>query len=198
MLTPEVLAAAQYLRQTGLPPGGLYAIGYPSTAIQPYFPANIYSDFHGGAYWDWSKRNTADDPAALFASDRRELVLVGYKNLSEKQHWADLLALLGYGVTRHFDGNTFWQTRVFEFESYDLYRKTSEPPRHKQREYGRSGASGPTVERLLRHRRGEIALDREELLRSAQGSARAPNRTALNLSLKLYIPDVADSEIWAR
>ena len=79
------LAAAQYLRQTGLPPGGLYAIGYPSTAVQPYFPANIYSDFHDGAYWDWSKRNTADDPAALFASDRRELVLVGYKNLSEKQ-----------------------------------------------------------------------------------------------------------------
>ena len=121
------LAAAQYLRQNGLPSGGLYAIGYPTTAIQPYFPANIYSDFHGGAYWDWSKQNTADDPAALFASSRRELVLVGYKNLSEKQHWADLLALLGYGVIRHFDGGTFWQTKVFESESYDLYRQTSAP-----------------------------------------------------------------------
>ena len=105
------LATAQYFRQAGLPTGGLYAIGYPSAAIQPYFPANIYSDFHDGAYWDWSKRNTADDPAALFASDRRELVLVGYKVLAEKQHWADLLALLGYGLTRHFEGNTFWQNR---------------------------------------------------------------------------------------
>jgi hypothetical protein len=63
----------------------------------------------------------------LFASARRELVLVGYKNLSEKQRWADLLALLGYGITRHFDGDTFWQTRVFELESYDLYHQTSSP-----------------------------------------------------------------------
>ncbi len=115
------LAAAQHLMETGLPAGGLYAIGYPTVAVQPYFPANIYSNLHGGGYWDWSKRNRASDPAALFASDRRELVLVGYKNPSEKQYWAGLLALLGYGVKQHFEGRTFWQTGVFELESYDLY-----------------------------------------------------------------------------
>jgi hypothetical protein len=121
------LAAAGYLRQAGLPAGGLYAIGYPTVAVQPYFRANIFSNYYGGAYWDWSKRNTANDPAALFASNRRELVLVGYKALSEKQRWADLLALLGYAPTQQFDGYTFWQTGAFELESYDLYRKTSDP-----------------------------------------------------------------------
>src|SRR5580658_2863563 len=128
------LAASQYLKQdlgpSGQAPGGLYAIGYSSTAIQPYFSRNIFSDFHQGdrpAYWDWSKRNTANDPVALFASDRREQVLVGYKNGFEKKHWADLLALLGYGLTRHFDGNTFWQTGVFESEAFDLYRQVSRP-----------------------------------------------------------------------
>ena len=124
------LAAAQYFQRAGLPPGGLYAIGYPTTAIQPYFPANIYSDFHqpaNGAYWDWSKRNTANEATALFASDRRELVLVGYKAMFEKQRWADLLALLGYRATQHFDGGTFWQTHVFESESYDLYRNVTSP-----------------------------------------------------------------------
>jgi hypothetical protein len=95
--------------------------------VQPYFPANLYSDFHHGAYWDWSKRNTANDPAALFGSERRQLVLVGYKNLSEKKRWADVLALLGYGLTQHFEGGTFWQTAVFELESYDLYGQTSTP-----------------------------------------------------------------------
>lgn len=120
-------AAAEYLKQLGVPAGQVYAIGYPSVSVQPYFSANIYSDYRGGAYWDWSKRNTANDPAALVASDHRELVLVGYKNLSEKRHWADLLALLGYSSLEHFDGGTFWQTHVFEFESYDLYRKASEP-----------------------------------------------------------------------
>jgi len=121
------LAGAEYFQKNGLPSGGLYAIGYPTTALQPYFSSNIYSNYHGGAYWDWSKRNTADDPDALFASDRRELVLVGYKNLSEKRHWADLLALLGYGAIRQFDGHTFWQTGAFEDQSYDLYRQTSTP-----------------------------------------------------------------------
>jgi hypothetical protein len=121
------LAAAQYFQQNGLPAGGLYAIGYPTVAVQPYFPANLYSDFHHGAYWDWSKRNTANDPAALFGSERRQLVLVGYKNLSEKKRWADVLALLGYGLTQHFEGGTFWQTAVFELESYDLYGQTSTP-----------------------------------------------------------------------
>jgi hypothetical protein len=121
------LAASQYLRQAAIASGEIYAIGYPSVAIQPYFPANIYSDYRGGAYWDWSKQNAADDPAALIASSRRELVLVGYKNLSERQHWGNFLALLGYSPLRQFDGGTFWQTHVFEFESYDLYRETSSP-----------------------------------------------------------------------
>jgi hypothetical protein len=163
------LAAARYLKQAfgrdGPAPGGIYAIGFPATAIQPYFPSNIYSNFgdapaahdgpafqntqaaarregpdtgesaagavrragHFPAYWDWSQRDTANDPAALVASGHRELVLVGYKNVLEKRQWADLLYLLGYALTQHFDGGTFWQTKVFEFESYDLYRKTSHP-----------------------------------------------------------------------
>ncbi|MBV9770976.1 MAG: hypothetical protein JOZ32_15485 [Bryobacterales bacterium] len=129
------LAAAQYFREHGLPPGGLYAIGYSATAVQPYFSANIYSDFPAvsptrrapPAYWDWSTKNTANDPGALFASSRRELVLVGYKAIPEAKRWRDLLALLGYGVTQHFDGGTYWQTGVLEPESFDLYRKISDP-----------------------------------------------------------------------
>ncbi len=183
------LATAQYFRQVGLPPGGLYAIGYPSVAIQPYFPANIYSDYHDGAYWDWSKRNTADDPAALFASDRRELVLVGYKASSEKQHWADLLALLGYGLTRHFDGNTFWQSGVFEAESFDLYRQTSNP-----RAANSLNMADPTQTAQLLNgfygieggRSRWTAKNFSVLLKTPPGS----ERNGAELSLKLYIPDV--------
>jgi hypothetical protein len=120
-------AAAQYLRQSGLLSGEIYAIGYSTVAVQPYFSANIYSDYHGGAYWDWSRRNTADDPGALVAASPRVKVLVGYKNLAEKQQWAGLLRLLGYSLTHHFDGATFWQTRVFELESFDLYSQSSSP-----------------------------------------------------------------------
>jgi hypothetical protein len=123
-------AAAQYFQQTGLPPGGLYAVGYPTTALQPYFPSNIYSDFHEGgkaAYWDWSKRNTANDPETLIGSSRRDFVLVGYKNILEEQYWKDFLTLLGYRRTRQFEGGTFWRSSVFELESFDLYHGGGKP-----------------------------------------------------------------------
>jgi hypothetical protein len=185
------LAAARYLRQTGLPLGGLYAIGYPTTAIQPYFPANIYSDFHGGtpqAYWDWSKSNTADDPAALFTSERRELVLVGYKALPEKQRWADLLALLGYGITQHFDGSTFWQTSVFEFESYDLYRKASDPRATSSVNMADPAEAAQLLKGFYNIEGGQsrwTAGKFSVLLKAPPGSD--PN--GAELSLKLYIPD---------
>lgn len=119
------LAAARYFKRNGVPNGGLYAVGYSSTAIQPYFSSNLYSDFDRGgraAYWDWSKRNRADDPVSLLGSPRREMVLVGYKIDRERAHWANLLHLLGYERTQSFEGKTFWQTRIFESESFDLYR----------------------------------------------------------------------------
>jgi hypothetical protein len=120
------LDAAHYLRGAGIPPGDLYAIGYSSTAIQPYFSANLFSDFNQGghaAYWDWSKRNTADDPSSLISSRRRDFVLVGYKTKNEQSRWSSLLSLLGYERTQLFEGNTFWQAAIFESESFDLYRK---------------------------------------------------------------------------
>jgi hypothetical protein len=183
------LATAQYFRQTGLPSGGLYAIGYSTVAVQPYFPANIYSNFHGGAYWDWSTKNTADDPAALFASDRRELVLIGYKNLSERQRWADLLALLGYGLTRHFDGGTFWQTHVFESESFDVYGETSNPRATSGVNMADPAQAAQLLNGLYGIEGGKsrwTAKNFSVLLKAPPGS----EKNGAELALKLYIPEV--------
>ncbi len=182
------LAAAQYFRQNGLPSGGLYAVGYSTTAVQPYFPANIYSDFHEG-YWDWSKANTADDPAALFASGRRDLVLVGYKNLQEKQRWANLLGLLGYGPFQHFDGGTFWQTRVFELESYDLYRKTSNPSATSSVNVADPAQAAQLLSGFYDIEGGKsrwTAKTFSVLLKAPPGS----DQNGAELALQLYIPDV--------
>lgn len=180
------LAAAQYLRQGGLPAGGLYAIGYPSVAVQPYFPSNIYSNYHDGGYWDWSKRNTADDPAALFASDRRELVLVGYKNLAEKRRWAGTLGLMGYGEARHFDGGTFWQTRVFELESYDLYRATSTPRVSSIVNMADPSQAGQLLSGFYDIEGGKSRWT----ARSFSVVLRVPPGANQGIYLKLYVPDV--------
>jgi uncharacterized protein (TIGR03437 family) len=118
--------AARHLQQSGgLKARQLYAIGYPSTAIQPYFPSNIYTDVNNGgpqAYWDWSKRNMATNAGALFSS-QTDAVLVGYKDNDERSRWNNLLALLGYQQTHHFEGHIFWKTRMFESHSFDLFGK---------------------------------------------------------------------------
>jgi hypothetical protein len=186
------LTAAEYFRQSGLPSGGLYAIGYPSTALQPYFSANLFSDFHAGAppaYWDWSKQNTANDPTALFASERREFVLVGYKEMGEKQRWANLLPLLGYRPLRNFRGETFWQTRVFEDESYDLYRKTSDPRASESVEMGNRAHAAQLLDGWYGIEDGKwrwTAKNFSVLLKAPPGS----DRSGAELSLKLFVPDV--------
>jgi len=186
------LSAAQYLRQAGLPRGGLYAVGYPATALQPYFSANIYSDFQDGApraYWDWSKENTADDPGALFASDRRDLVLVGYKDTAEKKRWAGLLALLGYGIERHFDGGTFWQTGTFELQSFDLYRKTSDPRATSNVNMADPAQAAQLLNGFYSIEGGKwrwTSKNFSVLLKAPPGS----QRSGAVLTLKLYIPDV--------
>lgn len=182
------LAAAQYLRENRIAPGQVYAIGYPSVAIQPYFPSNIYSDYHDGGFWDWSNRNKADDPTALLESDRRELVLVGYKNLSEKQHWADLLALLGYGIVRRFDGGTFWQTGVFELESYDLYREATEPRATSSVYMADAAESRQLLNGFYSIEGGKsrwTAQSFSVLLKTPPGS----DLNGAQLALQLYIPD---------
>lgn len=178
-------AAAQYLRQSGIASTAVYAVGYPSVAIQPYFRSNIYSNFHGGAYWDWSKRNTADDPAALLESQHREFVLVGYKNALEERHWADLLPLLGYRRTREFDGATFWETRAFEFESYDLYQEVS-PPHIKNA----ADASDPAQAALFLSGFYDIEGKSRWTARSFSVLLKAGDARAPALDLEFFVPDI--------
>jgi hypothetical protein len=185
------LAAARYFRQAGLPPGGLYAVGYSATALQPYFSANIYSDFHQGArpaYWDWSKKNAANDPRALFASPRREQVLVGFTESGTEARWCDLLELLGYQVIRHFDGSTFWQTAVFERESFDLYHKISDSHAVSDVKMSDLAYAPQLLDGFYAVEAGAwrwTAKTFTVLLRTPPGS----ERNGAELVLKLYLPD---------
>ena len=185
------LAAAQYLRQTGLPPGGVYAVGYSTTALEPYFPTNIYSNFHDGAnpgYWDWSKRNASNSATALFSAPRRDVVVVGYTDVRVEKVWADLLDLLGYRLDRHFDGATFWQTDVFERESFDLYRKISEPHAASSVNMGDPAHAAQLLNGFYNTEAGAwrwTAKNFSVLLKTPPGA----ERNGAELVLKFFVPD---------
>jgi hypothetical protein len=183
------LAAAQYLRGNIVSNGGIYAVGYPTTALQPYFQSNIYSNFHEGAYWDWSQHNQANNRVALLESTRREFVLVGYKAIGEKQYWADLLDLLGYDRLRQFDGETFWQTHVFEFESYDLYRDTGRVRAASSLHVADPSQAPQLLDGFYAIEGGKsrwAAKHFSVLLKTPAGS----DRDGAELTLKFYLPDV--------
>ena len=123
-------AAAQSLGALKLEGKKLDAIGFACIAIEPYFPHNIFANVNDGrreAYWDWSSRNHVNQDSRHVVELRPDYVIVGYKNESERGVWTDLVRKGGYRAIRHFEGNTFWRTRVFEPESYDLFERSRKP-----------------------------------------------------------------------
>ncbi len=123
-------AAAQGLTEMNLTGKRLYAIGYACTAIQPYFPSNIFANVNDGrpaAYWDWSRRNHVNPDSLHLAETRPDYVMVGYKNEFERGVWTGLVEKSGYRAIRHFGGNTFWEARILEPDSYDLYQRSTAP-----------------------------------------------------------------------
>jgi hypothetical protein len=115
--------AAVFLQARNIPPADLYAIGYASTGIQPYFARNIFGNFGGGAFWDWSRRNHVNQDAAHLDSLRPKFVIVGYKGSYEQELWTNQVRGAAYLRIAHFEGNLFWKTRILEPESYDLYQR---------------------------------------------------------------------------
>jgi hypothetical protein len=123
-------AAARGLHELDLEGKKLYAIGYACIAIEPYFPHNIFANVNDGrpeAYWDWSRRNHVNEDSRRLREAPPGYVVVGYKNQFERGVWSSLVRQSGYRIIRHFDGNTFWQTRVLEPESYDLFERSAMP-----------------------------------------------------------------------
>jgi hypothetical protein len=120
------LAAARALRELEVTSNQVYGIGFACVAIQPYFPTNLFSNW-STAYWDWSTQNHINQDSLRLDERRPDYLMVGYKNEFERGIWTQLVRKSGYRAIRHFEGNSFWQTRRFEPESFDLYRRDSRP-----------------------------------------------------------------------
>ncbi|MCU1258010.1 MAG: hypothetical protein JWO80_895 [Bryobacterales bacterium] len=118
--------AAMFLRASGIPNHRLYAIGYACAGIQPYFPANIFANWNGGArpaFWDWSRRNHSLADLDRLAELKPDYVIVGHTGMAEKILWNHAVKKSGYVAMRHFEGNLFWHDDVFEPDAFDLYRR---------------------------------------------------------------------------
>ncbi len=120
------LSAAHYIQESGLAGQSLFAIGFSSVGVQPYFPKNIFVNFNSGqdrAYWDWSRHNSTNDAVERLGSSHPDYVLAGYLWPPEQQLWTHLITASGYQRVKHFEGQIFWRTNTVQPDSFDLYRR---------------------------------------------------------------------------
>jgi hypothetical protein len=111
---------AEHLKsQTLLSP--IYATGFHSIAILPYFDRNIFANYqprHAGAFWDWSRQNMLQQDPELMVLDGPHTIVHGIKTRFN----TTVPVLPGY-TARKFHGSIFWKDRVFEEDSYIVYEK---------------------------------------------------------------------------
>jgi hypothetical protein len=124
------LAAARFLKTSGIPGHSVYGIGYACVAIQPYFDRNLFANFQEGkgpAFWDWSNRNRSLKELERLVSLNPEFVVVGYTGLAEKILWSHDVRSSGYDAIGHFDGSLFWRTEILEPAAFDVYQRRNGP-----------------------------------------------------------------------
>ena len=190
------LAVAQYFRQTRLAVWRTLRHRLPNhRGAALFFLEHIFRLSRAKAIGIGRKQTPPTILARFSPRTGARWCWLATKNVPEKQHWADLLALLGYGPFQHFDGGTFWQTRVFELESYDLYRKTSNPRAASSVNMADPAQAAQLLSGFYDIEGGKSRWTAKNLLRSIAGAAGLRSERCGSGSQALY-PRCTNSEPW--
>jgi hypothetical protein len=131
-------AVAECLRERGLDRRRVYAAGFQTVGVLPYFADNRFTNFNGGrarpSYWRWAAPppmpagdglwpdSTAASYAAV-AAERPDVVVLGLK----RDHQLNPPTPPGYKVLAAFPGWLFWKDRALEQDSF-LVLERIDPP----------------------------------------------------------------------
>jgi hypothetical protein len=117
---------AAYLKQQHLEMASIFAIGFPTVAVEPYFPSNLFANYATDgtrrSFWLWSKRNDTNDAIETLGSRHPDYVLIGYSSDADARLWSHLVTNSGYRQIANSAGATFWQTHGFQAESYEIFQ----------------------------------------------------------------------------
>ncbi len=120
---------AEYLRQNHLDRSSIFAYGFKSIAVLPYFHSNLFDNYHFGrapSFWLWSKQNDMDGDSASLSVARPRSVVLSVVNSADPGLIAIQRKLMeaGYHEVRRFGGSLYWKDRVLEGDSYELWEPT--------------------------------------------------------------------------
>jgi hypothetical protein len=117
---------AEYLRQSHLDQYSIFAYGFKSISVLPYFKANVFDNYHRGrapSFWLWSRQNDMNHDMEALAVARPQSVVLSVVSDADPFVIAlkQKLARSGYQPVRRFDGSIYWKDRVLEGDSYELW-----------------------------------------------------------------------------
>jgi hypothetical protein len=121
---------AEYIRKQGLENRPIFATGWKTAAVQPYFDRNPFYNYNEGSdrrFWDWSMSNQT--PLGMggavrlrILDERPDFVLIASDHLES----AEIPVPEGYRMERAFFGYLFWKTGIFELNTFWLLRRVDE------------------------------------------------------------------------
>lgn len=114
-------AMAALLRTRIHPGSKWFGIGFPTVAVQAYFPSNVYANYNGTAFWTWSTESKTNDAAEHLGSAHPELVVLGYSSDADRNLWNHLITNSGYHQIWQSQGSLFWRTGPFQPEDFQLF-----------------------------------------------------------------------------
>lgn len=112
-------AAAAYLHETGEARQKLYAIGFKSFAIQPYFHRNLFAqqeNERSPAFYSW-KQSLDHERFSDLTAQQPDLVIVGNDGSSDTSE-LEAIHSLGYCEQRRFTGAMWWKNGRAEPDTY--------------------------------------------------------------------------------
>jgi hypothetical protein len=113
---------AQYIKANHLESKKIYATSFHSISILPYFDNNIFDNYNNKrnpSFWFWSKKNNMITDIETIIKDSPDLIIIGVKFHGQEK----LPVIPKYIFVGMFDGNIFWKNRIFEKDSFALFRK---------------------------------------------------------------------------
>lgn len=123
---------AQYIRQNHLERKRIYAFGFHSMSILPWFPENIFDNYNhkrNPSYWFWSTSNHMDDTVSAIPAERPDVLIFGVKFDAQQKlerRMEQTLPALGYTLAGRFDGNLCWKNKTLEKDAFVVFRRPAD------------------------------------------------------------------------
>lgn len=122
------LDAAEYLKSVGATRKRIFAKGFSTTAVLPYFQSNIFINEARSdrtSFWHWSRVNDETQKADLFLKVMPDFVIVGSKTEEAAADRDEFLREAGYSLVHESIGEMYFKDRVQQPDSYRIYAQNA-------------------------------------------------------------------------